>query len=107
MTVGVRTQISPTPSDAGSRMSSSTPGRTRHAPSNAPIRTLIFSGQNNHGWRTTTPYLQKLLTDSGRFDVRLEEAPAGITKATLADQDLIVVDYQGPRWGPAAEKVGI
>ncbi len=69
-----------------------------------PIRTLILSGQNNHGWRTTTPYLQKLLTDTGRFDVRLEEAPAGITPATLAATDLIVVDYQGPRWGPVTER---
>lgn len=70
----------------------------------APIRTLIFSGQNNHGWRTTTPYLQKLLRDSGRFDVRLEEEPVGITAATLANYDLIVVDYQGPRWGAVTEK---
>lgn len=70
----------------------------------APIRTLIFSGQNNHGWRTTTPYLEKLLTGSGRFDVRVEEELAGVTTATLANYDLIVVDYQGPRWGPATEQ---
>jgi type 1 glutamine amidotransferase len=70
----------------------------------APIRVLILSGQNNHGWRTTAPYLQKLLGDSGRFDARLEEEPAGITAATLAACDLIVVDYQGPRWGAATEK---
>jgi len=70
----------------------------------APVRTLIFSGQNNHGWRTTTPYLQKLLTGSGRFDVRVEEEPAGVTAATLATYDLIVVDYQGPRWGPVTER---
>jgi type 1 glutamine amidotransferase len=70
----------------------------------APVRTLIFSGQNNHGWRTTTPYLQKLLTGSGRFDVRVEEEPAGATAATLANYDLIVVDYQGPRWGPVTEQ---
>jgi hypothetical protein len=54
----------------------------------APVRTLILSGHNNHGWRTTTPYLGKLLKDSGRFDVRLEEEPAGITADTLAGTDL-------------------
>ena len=70
----------------------------------APVRTLILSGQNNHGWRTTTPYLETLLADTGRFDVRVEEEPAGITAATLANYDLIVVDYQGPRWGAATEK---
>ncbi len=67
------------------------------------IRTLILSGQNNHDWHTTTPYLQKLLTGPGRFDVRLQEEPAGITAATLANYDLLVVDYQGPRWGAATE----
>jgi type 1 glutamine amidotransferase len=70
----------------------------------APVRTLILSGQNNHNWRVTTPYLEQLLTQSGRFDVRLEEEPAGLTAATLADYDLIVVDYQGPRWGQGAER---
>ena len=61
----------------------------------APIRTLILSGQNNHNWRVTTPYLQTLLTDSGRFDVKLEEEPAGVTAATLANYDLIVVGAHG------------
>jgi type 1 glutamine amidotransferase len=70
----------------------------------APLRTLILSGQNNHNWRATTPYMHDLLTASGRFDVRLEEEPAGITAATLANYDLLVVDYQGPRWGAVAER---
>ncbi len=70
----------------------------------APVHTLVFSGQNNHDWRTTTPYLASLLTGSGRFEVRLEEEPAGVTAATLAHYDLIVVDYQGPRWGDATER---
>ena len=68
------------------------------------MRVLILSGHNNHDWRTTTPYLQKLLADSGRFDVRVEEEPAGVTAATLANYDLLVVDYQGPRWGEVTEK---
>jgi type 1 glutamine amidotransferase len=70
----------------------------------APVRTLIFSGQNNHDWRTTTPYLENLLASSGRFEVRVEEEPAGVTAATLAPYDLIVVDYQGPRWGDSTER---
>ena len=68
------------------------------------IRVLIFSGRNNHDWRTTTPFLRKLLVNSGRFDVRVEEEPAGVTAATLAAYDLLVLDYQGPRWGEVTEK---
>ena len=70
----------------------------------APIRTLILSGQNNHDWHTTTPYLQQLLNGSGRFDVRLEEEPTGVTATTLTNYDLLLVDYQGPRWGPVTEQ---
>ena len=62
------------------------------------IRVLIFSGRNNHDWRTTTPFLRKALVQSGRFDVRVEEEPAGITEATLAAYDVLVLDYDGPRW---------
>jgi type 1 glutamine amidotransferase len=67
------------------------------------IRTLIISGANNHDWRATTPWLRKLLSDSGRFDVRVTEEPSGLTKAALSPYDLVVLDYNGPRWGEAAE----
>src|SRR5512140_666042 len=70
----------------------------------APVRVLIFSGYNNHDWRTTTPYLEKLLADTGRFEVRVQEEPAGTTAATLANYDVLVLDYQGPRWGAVTEK---
>jgi len=68
------------------------------------IRVLIFSGRNNHDWRSTTPFLRKALVESGRFDVRVEEEPAGVTDATLAAYDVLVLDYDGPRWGEATEK---
>ena len=68
------------------------------------IRVLILSGRNNHDWRTTTPFLRKTLVESGRFDVRVEEEPMGITQATLAAYDVLVLDYDGPRWGATTEK---
>ena len=67
------------------------------------IKVLIFSGWNNHEWRQTTPYLKGILLDSGRFDVRVQEWPAGATARTLEPFDTIVLDYCGPRWGEAAE----
>ncbi len=68
------------------------------------VKTLIFSGRNNHDWRSTTPYLRKILLEAGRFDVRLEEEPAGTTADTLKGYDLLVLDYNGPRWGAATEQ---
>ena len=70
----------------------------------APIQTLIISGQNNHDWRATTPHLRSLLANTGRFDVRVTEEPTGLTTQSLSKYDVIVLDYNGPRWGAAAEK---
>src|SRR5512143_3475338 len=68
------------------------------------LRALLLSGRNNHDWRSTTPFLRQLLVGSGRFDVRVEEEPAGITAAPLVPYDLVVSDYCGPRWGAATEQ---
>ena len=70
----------------------------------APLRALIFSGRNNHDWQTTTPHLRQLLAATGRFEVRVDEEPAGATEKTLAGYDVLVLDYNGPRWGAATER---
>ncbi len=67
------------------------------------IKTLILSGRNNHDWRTTTPFLKKILTATGRFDVRVIDEPAGLTVNTVMPYELIVMNYCGPRWGQTAE----
>ena len=68
------------------------------------IRVLILAGRNNHDWRQTTPFLKGRLVETGRFDVRVTEEPAGLTAGALAPYDLLVLDYCGPRWGEAAEQ---
>jgi type 1 glutamine amidotransferase len=68
------------------------------------LRALVFSGRNNHDWRATTPFLKNILLDTGRFDVRVNEEPAGISQATLAPYDVLVLDYCGARWGELTEK---
>jgi len=68
------------------------------------LRVLLLSGRNNHDWRTTTPFLRQILVDTGRFDVRVVEEPAGLTAQTLAVYDLVVSDYCGPRWGLSTEQ---
>jgi type 1 glutamine amidotransferase len=68
------------------------------------IRVLILSGRNNHDWRSTTPFLKRILEASGRFDVRVTEEPSGLTSETLRPYDVLVSDYCGPRWGATAEQ---
>ena len=68
------------------------------------IRALILTGQNNHDWRATTPLLRAMLINTGRFDVRVNEETTGLTSATLAPYDVVILNYNGPRLGRVAEK---
>lgn len=70
-----------------------------------PVPVLLIGGANNHDWKWTTPSLNNILTESGRFEVTVTNNP----KETLADADKLkkfrafVLDYNGPRWGATAE----
>ena len=68
------------------------------------IRALILTGAGDHDWRSTAPCLKKILLDTGRFDVRVDEEPLGISEATLAGYDVLIVHYHGVRLGAAAGK---
>ena len=69
------------------------------------IPVLLLSGANNHEWEWTTPSLEAILAESGRFDVTVTKEPA----VTLADADalaayrVVLLDYNGPRWGEPAQ----
>jgi type 1 glutamine amidotransferase len=71
-----------------------------------PVRILILTGQSDiqyHDWRVSTPFIEQALSAAGRFDVRVEAEPRGITRETLDGYDAIIVNYNGPRWGAGAE----
>ncbi|QDV09356.1 Trehalose utilization [Planctomycetes bacterium Poly30] len=69
------------------------------------IPVLVVSGENNHDWRWTTPSLVQILEEADLFDVVVTYEPA----KDLADADrlagyaAVVLDYNGKRWGEAAE----
>ncbi|MCU0875153.1 MAG: ThuA domain-containing protein, partial [Pirellulaceae bacterium] len=75
----------------------------------AKLRVLIFSGLNNHDWASTTPVIQKMFRDCGRFEtVDVTDAPAGLDAGKLAAYDVIVSNwtpYPDPRrtWRPETE----
>ncbi len=70
------------------------------------IRVLILTGSSDwsHPWEGTAPFMQGVLNNTGRFDAKLEEEVSGITSATLANYDVLVDYYYGPRWGDETEK---
>ena len=71
-----------------------------------PVRVLIVTGQTDlpyHHWEETTPFLRDLLTGTGRFTVKVLEEPRGLNAAALANYGLVIVNYNGPRWGAGSE----
>ena len=85
------------------------PGVWAEVPVQSPkIRVVIIDGQNNHNWKATTPFMKKVLEESGRFTVAVSTAPGkdGKTEAKgtapfppiLDDFDVVLSNYNGSPW---------
>lgn len=71
----------------------------------APIPALIVSGANNHDWKYTAKQLERTLLECGRFTVETTDEPAKTfaDPKALARFRVLVLNYNGPRWGEPAE----
>lgn len=74
------------------------------APQQPPIRTVVLTGANNHDWEWTAPQIAEALAETGRFQVEVRNDPAALLTHPQKDLQLLVLDYNGPRWGEAAER---
>ncbi len=71
------------------------------------VRVLILTGESDypsHDWRSTTPFLRNLLERTGRFDIKVAEEVRGLDARSLAPYDLLVLNYNGLRWGETTER---
>lgn len=69
-----------------------------------PIRAVLLTGASNHDWKWTSPEVAGTLAETGRFEVTTITDPATwLTQGATAGVQLFVLDYNGPRWGDAAE----
>src|ERR1035441_8387515 len=78
------------------------------APAPRKIQVLIITGQDKHPWRETTPYLREILTQTGKFEVRVTEEFHGASLETLAPYDVAVLNYSDeklntPTWSTATK----
>ncbi|MEE9391996.1 MAG: ThuA domain-containing protein [Planctomycetota bacterium] len=66
---------------------------------------LVVTGENNHDCEYTTDQVVELLEKTGRFEVTVTEDPsADLANARFAHSfRAIFLDYNGKRWGKAAE----
>ncbi|HSH19554.1 MAG TPA: ThuA domain-containing protein, partial [Draconibacterium sp.] len=73
------------------------------------IRVIILSGSNNHDWKSTTSYLQKMYTETGLFAVEITEKPDTLKSMDLNKFDVIVSNWNSwpendLRWPEETEK---
>jgi len=76
------------------------------------IKVLVIGGQNNHDWSKSTPYMEKLLKRSDRFDVTVNNAPGGNApqaawdawQPRFRDFGCVVLDYNGQAWPERVQK---
>jgi len=78
----------------------------QRAPGAEAIRVLVLTGRSDpsHDWRQTSEALERVLGATGRFAVQIEVDPSRLQPATLAGFEVLIVNYNGPRWGEHTEK---
>lgn len=74
-----------------------------------PVKAQIVTGANNHDWEWTAPQIASALGETGRFAVTVTTDPRQdlvdvAARHAAGEVDLLVLDYNGPRWGEAAER---
>ncbi len=57
------------------------------------MRVLIFSGRNNHEWQQTTPVLLNILSQSGKFSIKITERPDTLTIADFLQTDVVISNW--------------
>jgi len=74
------------------------------------IRVVLIDGQNNHDWRSTTPFLKKELEETSRFTVDVSTAPLNKNDKKPAPEgsiafppdlnkyDVVLSNYNGDPW---------
>jgi type 1 glutamine amidotransferase len=95
----------PCPAFEASGGAPESPGRALdplRTPVARPVRVLILSGLNNHDWKSTTPKLEAILREAGRFAVEITERPDLLTADFLAPFDVILSNWNAYGLDPAA-----
>jgi len=68
------------------------------------IIVLLLSGKNNHNWEATTPVIQKILEENGKFTVTIINSPEKLNPDELEKFDVILSNWSdfpnitGHRW---------
>lgn len=67
-------------------------------------RALILTGENNHDWQRSAPFVADLLEGTDEFAADLSEDPEQVLEDAerIHEYDLLFLDYNGPAWSDEA-----
>lgn len=76
------------------------------------LKVLVIGGQNNHDWAKSTPYMEKLLNRSDRFQATVNNTPEpnappaawAAWQPKFRDFGCVVLDYNGQAWPDRVQK---
>jgi len=95
-------------------MLNAAPGAATAQDAAGKIRVVIIDGQNNHDWRSTTPFMKRVLEESGRFAVdvssnlRPGDKPGNVPTVPfppdLSKYDVVLSNYNGAPWPSEFQK---
>ena len=73
----------------------------------APVKVLIVTGSADlpyHIWQETTASIRAILEANGHFDITVLENPKALNTDSLKGFDVVVLNYNGPRWPRESEE---
>ena len=78
-------------------------GWSVHAGRTDPLRALIVTGQNNHGWQVLSAHYETILEETGLFEADVVTSPprGGDMSGFAPDfdgYDVVVLQYNGDEW---------
>ena len=70
---------------------------------NSNLKALIVTGQNNHNWQKSSPYLKDILDKSNIFNAEILISPEQGKDMSdfiidFKTYDVVVLDYNGDEW---------
>jgi type 1 glutamine amidotransferase len=72
-------------------------------------KALLIDGQNNHDWKTVSPYLKRYLEETGLFTVDVATTPAKggdmtTFRPAFKEYAVVVLNYNGEDWSKETER---
>ena len=58
-----------------------------------PVKVLILSGSNNHDWAKTTPFLERIYSETGLFSADITERPDTLKSSDFMQYDVVVSNW--------------